>query len=142
MINKNVYIIKLLKEDAIRNNNPFYFVRKGFCDYKKCQSACCRFTHIGKNADYKKNYYNLGQFCDKQGVQIRNVNGIDHFIVPRLCNHISFDGKCELHNKRNQPRICKYFPMHPTDSTYIILKNICGYKFYKVKNLKYKMKKK
>ena len=77
---------------------------------------------------------------DVVGVQVRTINGYDLFVTPRLCPHMSFDGKCDLHGKKTQPNVCSYFPMAPTDKVYQAVKHICGYKFKKKKNPNYKTK--
>ena len=134
--NKNLYISKLLKEEGIRIKRKFYYKRIGKCDYKKCMSACCRFNCLSHWKTESKDYQKMSDLQQYQGVQTKSINGNDFYITPRLCLYISFNGKCELHNKRTQPRVCKYFPMHQTDGVYLALQHICGYKFIKIKNTK------
>ena len=142
---KNKYVNEILKENFIKNNKKHYYVRTGSCNWKKCQSACCRFRHTGKikisgknkELSYKHQYHN------DQGQEEQRIcsNGYEHKLSPFLCPSITFDGKCKLHNKRSQPYVCQYFPMVPDDGVYIALKHICGYKFKKIKNTKWKKKK-
>lgn len=141
MKEKNDYVNKLAKEESIKNNNKFYYIRSGECCWKKCMSACCRFTCQKLIKPKEVDYEQMSQYQYIQNIQMRKSNGYDCYISPRLCENITFDGKCKLHKNKKQPRICKFFPMHPTvDGMYEMLKHICGYKFKKVKNIKYKKK--
>lgn len=80
----------------------------------------------------------MSDYSHIPGIQIKTLNQHDCYLTPRLCPHINVEGGCELHNKRTQPRVCKYFPMHHEDGTYITLKHVCTYKFKEVKNNKHK----
>lgn len=132
---KNEEVNKILKDAG--KSDKFYWKRTGKCCWKTCQSACCRFsTQKSINKKAKSNWQAMGDYQHVPNLQFRSLNGYDFYIIPRLCPHISFDGKCDLHNKKTQPRVCQYFPMHPRDGTYIALKHICGYKFKKIKNKK------
>ena len=136
------------KNEFINNtkntDDKFIYVRSGKCDSSKCQSACFRFNVNGyyKNSGHKKKYHQMSDYQYIQGIQVRVINRHLINLTPRLCPHIKIEGGCDLHNKRTQPRVCKYFPMSPDDGVYVAVKHVCGYKFKRVKNKNYKKKKK
>jgi len=141
MKDKNDYVNDLAKKCAEEDNNKHYWKRTGRCDYKKCQSACCRFHHMGgKKVNgsillKQHNYHEEHTYVEKVS------NGYIHQLKPFLCPSITFDGLCVLHNKRSQSRVCKYFPMSAKDKVWVALKHICSYKFEKIKNEKWKKEK-
>lgn len=138
---KNKYVNNLLKEFVETNNIKYYHKRIGRCDWKKCQSACCRFHHTGMTK-CKGSIITKHANYHKPEDEVHKVsNGHIHTLIPFLCQSISFDGRCEIHNKRDQPRVCKYFPMTPYDNMFKCLEHICSYKFIKLKNKKYKKNK-
>ena len=137
---KNQYVNKILKECAEEQHKKYYYKRTGNCNYKKCMSACCRFNcqkHRKKNS---KQQYQMSDYSYIRDVSIISDDKYDFYISPRLCMYLTFDGLCKSHKKKLQPRVCQYFPMHPDDGTFIALRKICGYKFNKIKNKKYKSK--
>lgn len=137
----NNKVNKINQADAIKHNDKHYHIRSGKCDYVKCQSACCRFKVCGKQIKQKGIYSELNVGGEKYS--LKQVNGSMFYLASFLCPHIKVEGGCELHNKpRKQPYICQHFPMLPTDGMYMIVKHVCNYKFKKVKNIKYKKKKK
>ena len=138
---KNDYVNRLHKERAEKDNLSHYYVRSGKCDWEKCQSACCRFRCYGKVKASGKITV-IHEYEDGASLQFRMSNGYQFTLGPFLCPSMGFNGACALHNKKSQPYICQYFPMNPDDGVYIALKHICGYKFKKAKNEKYKKPKK
>jgi hypothetical protein len=140
-INKNEYINDCNKYNT---TDKYVYVRSGKCDYIKCQSACCRFNcqHNIKNTGHIKDYHKMCDYQHIKSVQTKVFNKYTFYLTPRLCPHIKIEGGCELHGKRTQPRVCKYFPMSVSDGMYQAVKHVCGYKFKKVKNLNYKKEKK
>ena len=141
MVVKNEYVNKLIKTNKKDTNYKFYYKRTGRCNWKKCQAACCRFECIIGEKKKNKSQYMNDYVATFQTTQIRHINGYDIYFKPKWCDKITLDGKCTLHNKKRQPRVCMYFPMHPDDGMYTALKHICGYKFKKLKNPYYKPKK-
>ena len=138
--NKNEYVNKLLKTTKKETSYKFYYKRTGSCNWKKCQAACCRFECvIGDKNKNKKQYLNDFNHIDFD--ELRRLNGYDVYLKAKLCSHITVDGKCVLHNSKLQPRVCTYFPMHPDDGMYISVEHVCGYKFKKLKNPYYNLKK-
>jgi len=139
MENKNNYINKIAKSN---HNIKFFWKRTGSCDYVKCQSACCRFNvHKSiENNGWNKDYHKMNEYSEMtvSNVQIRKLNKHDIVMSPRLCPHIKIEGGCNLHGKRTQPHVCKYFPMTPIDGVYIAVKHVCGYKFKEIRNPNYK----
>lgn len=137
---RNKYVNDLHKDNT---TNKYLEVREGNCDYVKCQSACCRFNCQGhvKNSGHNKNYASMSDYQNVVGLQIKSLNRQDFYLTPRLCPYIKVEGGCELHDKRTQPRVCKYFPMYPSDGVFQAVKHVCGYKFVKVRNPNYKSEK-
>ncbi len=132
MVDKNKYINEMMKD----TKDKFYYKRIGKCDYKKCQAACCRFECVvGEKKKHKAQYLNA--YSPFGVTDIRHINGYDVYIKPKWCDKIALNGKCKLHNNKRQPRVCKFFPMVPEDGMYIALKQVCGYKFKKIKNKNY-----
>jgi hypothetical protein len=130
MLTKNKYITKILKEEVIefnkqlkdkRKKKRYYFVRIGKCNPLKCQSACCRFL---------VNFSNYG-LINSSTIDIFQATSGFHHVISNHCPRITIDGKCSLYNKKNEPRVCKYFPMKYDDSVYEYVKKVCGYKFIK-----------
>lgn len=121
-------------------SSKYIWQRYGSCDWKKCQSACCRFNcqrHIANNS-HNKDYHKMCDYMHIMNVQERTINGHDIYMSPRLCPYIKIEGGCMLHGKRTQPRVCKYFPMDYEDGVYIAVKHVCGYKWKKIRNPNYK----
>jgi len=87
--------------------------RIGKCDYKKCNSACCKFFCI----DGKTYYCGFGK-----------ENEFGSTVVKISCKNLSKDGKCKLFKTRKFPRACKQFP-HPTDGVYKHILDKCSFKF-------------
>jgi len=135
MVN-NEYINKL----GLKSKEKYLWVRSGKCNPVKCGSACCRFNVLGhvKNNSHAKNYHQMSDYLQHNNIQIRVLNRSTIYMTPRLCPNIAIDGKCELHNKRTQPKVCKYFPMTPKDGVYVAVKHVCGFKFEKINNPNYK----
>ena len=137
-MNKNIYVNKVHKDFAIKENKDYYFQRSGFCDWKKCQSACCRFHHV-RNIDCKGAIIlKPSAYYQNHEIVVKQIGNKIHYLKPFLCEAISLDGKCRLHNKKWQTRVCKYFPMSPDDGMYVAVESVCRFKFKKVKNKKYK----
>jgi len=132
---KNKYVNDITKPTKEDTNNKYYYKRFGKCNYKKCQSACCRFICYGT---YKFNKYHESNKYDKIVKIGKQEWGVDF----KHCSNLTFNGLCKLHNKPSQPRVCSLFPMSPDDGVYIILKKFCGYYFKKFKNPYYKYKRK
>ena len=138
---RNKFINDMRKRDSEESNKEYYTKRIGKCVWKKCQSACCRFRSYGRIKI-------KGSFISKQlnyhddNIVQKASNGYIFDLSPFLCPSITFEGKCVLHGKKEQSYVCTYFPMNKDDGMYIALKHICGYKFKKVKNKKYKRDKK
>lgn len=124
-------------------DRKFIYQRSGKCNPKKCESACCRFDHVGHtdNNGQSMDYHKMNSFRHIRGVQTRVVNRITHYITPRLCPYIKIGGGCDLHGKRTQPTVCRDFPVTPTDGVYVACKHVCGYKFKKIRNPNYKKQK-
>jgi hypothetical protein len=92
--------------------------KKGHCDYKKCNSSCCRFFL------YSKSKINTYQRCfgkkTKYGLKI-NIK----------CKNLKPDNTCKLWGKSKLPIACKEFP-HPIDKMYFAVYGKCGFYFEKV----------
>ena len=137
---KNKIVTEILRKSAEERNHKKYYSRTGKCDYNQCQAACCRFKII-QAIDRTKRAIYFSDFNNEDNFQIRRLNGHDCYIRSKLCEHIEIDGGCIIHKSRRQPRVCRYFPMHPDDMMFIAVKGVCGFKFKKLKNKKYKEKK-
>ena len=142
MIETNKHVNEIYKRNT---SDIFIWQRYGKCNWKQCQSACCRFnvlTHI-KNTSHPKEYHKMQNYHSETiaNTQLRTLNRNDIIMFPRLCPHIKVEGGCMLHGKRTQPNICRYFPMNPNDGVYVAVKHVCGYNFKKVRNKNYVPKK-
>jgi len=93
----------------------YLVVREGFCDPKKCNSACCKlvcFNDNEKKKSYWKNFFDEGKFA---------------FILKRKCKMLKRNGLCKLWGK-NLPGACQQFP-HPEDAVYLENSDKCSFQF-------------
>ena len=106
----------------------YYYKRVGECDPSKCGGACCRYTIAGMHYE---GYHKLVFEWSKNPIDIFG-KGKDKFVVFSFhCPKITIDGRCSLHGKKEQPVICDWFPMVPSDAVYKYVKKVCGYRFEK-----------
>lgn len=135
LINDNKWLNeKCHKDIAEKENKRFYFIRSGKCQPERCQSLCCR-IRVSKE---EKQFTNALREFDI----IREVDGVNYLIEFKSCRYMTLDGKCKLHNKKEQIRICRYFPMSPKDPHYQVVKEFCGFMFTEHENKKYRLIKK
>ncbi len=92
---------------------------RGECNYKKCNSACCRICPIinGNNEKWAKG------FADK----IWKGKFSNIYIINKRCNNLERNGKCRLYKKNGQPYACKVFP-NLDDTIYWMVFNKCSKK--------------
>ena len=124
---KNEEVNKIISEQGLK--------RIGKCNPEKCQSACCRINVNILHPTYSSNRYYLDDITSTRKIQKIN----QHWqlkITPRICRNLTTDGRCTLHDKRTQPRVCRLFPMSPRDGVYMAVKKYCGFKFIKIKKVK------
>lgn len=118
--------------EARGKKKKFYYKRTGICEPSKCSSACCRFVLAGMHYEgYHKIVFEwsknpIGTFNPRNRKEVQLVFSFH-------CPQITIDGKCKLHNKKDQPYICDAFPMVPSDTVYKYVNKYCGYKFVKTK---------
>lgn len=138
---KNLKLNKIKKERAEKNNNPSWMKRVGSCNPSKCGGACCRYTVsvLRNNEEYQNLIHS-----DKGGVMhsVKKIKDKELIVTNAVCPYMTMDCKCSMHGKKKQPYTCDVFPMHHTDGVYQAVKKLCGYRFVKVKNPKYKYKRK
>jgi hypothetical protein len=142
MDDKNEFVNNQLKKNEWELNQPYYYQRYGTCDYQKCQSACCRFSVYGPLEEptriINKSAKDYHELINTGKVITKWIRGKRYELYPTLCEHLKIEGVCKLHDSKRQCTVCKYFPMHPCDGVYHVVKHVCGYKFRKVRRKKTK----
>ena len=100
----------------------YLVTREGKCDYKKCNSACCKIFAERNHtySDGEEGYNYLKGFSDKK---IGN-----HIIFCKNCKSLDKKGACSRWNKKDFPGPCKEFP-HPFDGVYVAVLQKCSFKF-------------
>ena len=127
--NSNRYLNWCNKRNAEIKNEKTYYVRTGRCTPDVCQSACCRFTCSMESGEFACNM--------KDFDWIHEIGDVRIFVKNKYCRYLTILGKCKIHNTSKQPRVCKFFPMHPTDDQYKVVRDFCGFKFTEAVNKKY-----
>ncbi len=94
-------------------NKKYLIERIGECDYKKCNSACCRFFYLD----------NMGNFADGFFEKVDNA-----YILKKNCKYLSRYGKCSVWKKENWPGACRDFPIL-NDKHYVYISEKCTIKF-------------
>ncbi len=93
-------------------NKEYLIKRIGKCDYKKCNSACCRFMHFHGSKFH-------GCFLEK------SCNG---YILKKNCKNLMRSGRCRIFKKNEWPPACKNFPVL-LDPHHAVIYKKCSFKF-------------
>ena len=86
--------------------------RVGRCDYKKCNSACCKIMCI-TNHDFFKFFGEKSEF----GV-----------VIKKRCKYLKKDGKCKVWKEKKFHGACKKFP-YASDGHYWEVMDKCSFRF-------------
>jgi len=129
----NEKLNKRNRDDAIGCDETSYYKRVGSCDPGKCGSACCRFI-VSPFEDWQATkYHKTVTWWIKNPIKTFKHYGKTMMVSSFHCPNITTNGKCKLHNKKEQSATCDMFPMTPDDSVHYYLKEFCGYKFIKTR---------
>jgi len=137
---KNREIDRIKKERAIEDNATHWYKRIGSCNPNICGGACCRYACL--SIKEKEEYHDI-IFLRAQNVHsFKKVNKKVIRVEHVNCPHLKINGRCSLHGKKVQSYTCDVFPMHKSDGVYCVVKDYCSYRFVRVKNDKYKRRRK
>jgi len=132
----NREINKWLKDLAEKHNNEHYYLRYGRCIPAKCGGICCRMGVV-KHID-KKNKDEI-RFNKLMGhIILKKAKNSIYMNVPMACIELH-GNKCNI--QKTKPKCCNYFPCDPSQDYFKVIKDLCGYKFKRFKNEKYKRRK-
>ena len=138
---KNSKLNNIKKKRAEEYNESFWYKRIGKCNPQRCGGACCRYSTATNNKE--EEYHDIVKRQDAGNIHsIKRYKNKEIIINNFICPYMTIDCKCSLHGKKKQPYTCDVFPMHHTDCTYQAIKKFCGYRFIRIKNNKYKYKRK
>ena len=126
----NAYVNEQLAKSP--NKRGWYWQRRGKCDPVKCRDACCRFS-VATITEDDFDYVQMVR-SKSRDFSVCELNDKEVIVTPNHCPKLGIFGGCKIHGAKEQPTVCKYFPMSPTDGVYHLVKEKCGYTFFKVRS--------
>ncbi|MHA1342392.1 MAG: YkgJ family cysteine cluster protein [Promethearchaeota archaeon] len=112
------------QEKSKENRHPSRYkdmqlIRKGKCNPKKCNSACCKIFMHAQSDDCDD--YNSGF--------LEHKNKYGDLYTLKNCKHLDVkNNKCKIWGTKEFPKVCKVFPF-PNDSVYKHVFDVCSFKF-------------